>query len=131
MIKRFIIALVVVAVFLGGLSYFQYVFKPKLIKEFLSQQVPPPATVTAEAARSDKWVERLPAIGTLIASQGVEVSSQVPGIVTELYFESGQEVPQGKKLVQLDISIELADLASAEATLREADIAFKRQTDLL
>jgi membrane fusion protein (multidrug efflux system) len=131
MIKRFIIALVVVAVFLGGLSYFQYVFKPKMIKEFLSQQVPPPATVTAEAARSDKWVERLPAIGTLIASQGVEVSSQVPGIVTELYFESGQEVPQGKKLVQLDISIELADLASAEATLREADIAFKRQTDLL
>ena len=131
MIKRFIIALVVVAVFLGGLSYFQYVFKPKMIKEFLSQQVPPPATVTAEAARSDKWVERLPAIGTLIASEGVEVSSQVPGIVTDLYFESGQEVPKGKKLVQLDISIELADLASAEATLREADIAFKRQTDLL
>ena len=131
MIKRFIIALVIVAVFLGGLSYFQYVFKPKMIKEFLSQQVPPPATVTAEAARSDKWVERLPAIGTLIASEGVEVSSQVPGIVTDLYFESGQEVPKGKKLVQLDVSIELADLASAEATLREADIAFKRQTDLL
>ena len=46
-------------------------------------------------------------------------------------FESGQEVPKGKKLVQLDVSIELADLASAEATLREADIAFKRQTDLM
>jgi membrane fusion protein (multidrug efflux system) len=33
--------------------------------------------------------------------------------------------------VQLDIAVEMADLASAEATQREADIAFKRQTDLL
>jgi membrane fusion protein (multidrug efflux system) len=34
-------------------------------------------------------------------------------------------------LVQLDISVELADLASAEATLREAEVAFKRVSDLL
>jgi membrane fusion protein (multidrug efflux system) len=131
MIKRFLIALIILGAFIGGLSYFQYVFKPQMIKEFLSKQVPPPATVTAEAARADKWVERLPAIGTLIASQGVDVASQVEGIVTALGFESGEEVPKGAKLVQLDVSIELADLASAEATLREADIAFKRQTDLM
>ena len=40
-------------------------------------------------------------------------------------------MPKGDKLVQLDISVELADLASAEATQREADVAYKRQTDLL
>lgn len=33
--------------------------------------------------------------------------------------------------MQLDISVELADLASAEAILKEADVSFKRQTDLL
>ena len=131
MIKRFLIALIILGAFIGGLAYFQLVFKPQMIKEFLSQQVPPPATVTAQAAQTEKWVERLPAIGTLIASQGVDIASQVAGIVTALGFESGQEVPKGTKLVQLDVSIELADLASAEATLREADIAFKRQTDLL
>jgi membrane fusion protein (multidrug efflux system) len=131
MIKRFLIALIILGVFIGGLAYFQLVFKPQMIKDFLSQQAPPPATVTAQAAQTGKWVERLPAIGTLIASQGVDVASQVEGIVTALGFESGQEVPKGAKLVQLDVSIELADLASAEATLREADIAFKRQTDLL
>ena len=97
----------------------------------MASQVPPPATITAEAAKSEEWIERLPAIGTLIASQGVDVASQVAGIVTEIGFESGQDVPRGKKLVQLDIAVETADLASAEATLREADVAYKRQTDLL
>ena len=51
MIKRFLIAVVIIGAFLGGLAYFQLVFKPKMIKEFLSKQVPPPATITAEAAR--------------------------------------------------------------------------------
>lgn len=131
MIKRFLIATIILAVFIGGLAYFQLVFKPQMIKEFLSKQAPPPATITAQAAKSQEWVTRLPAIGTLIASQGVDVASQVAGIVTSLGFESGQDVPEGKQLVQLDISVELADLASAEATQREADVAFKRQTDLL
>jgi membrane fusion protein (multidrug efflux system) len=131
MIKRLFIATIILAVFLGGLAYFQFVFKPQMIKEFLSSQVPPPATITAEAAQSREWIERLPAIGTLIASQGVDVASQVAGIVTEIGFESGQDVPQGKKLVQIDINVELADLASAEAIQREADVAYKRQVDLL
>jgi membrane fusion protein, multidrug efflux system len=131
MIKRLFIAVILLALFLGGLGYFQFVFKPQMIQGFLSKQVPPPATITAEAAKSDEWVERLPAIGTLIASQGVDVASQVSGIVTALGFESGEDVPEGKKLVQLDISVELADLASADATQREADVAYRRQTDLL
>jgi membrane fusion protein (multidrug efflux system) len=131
MVKRLLIAAVILAVLLGGLAYFQLVFKPQMIKGFLSKQVPPPATITAEVAQSKMWVERLPAIGTLIASQGVDVASQVSGIVTGLGFESGQDVPKGDRLVQLDIAVELADLASGEATLREADVAYKRQADLL
>jgi membrane fusion protein (multidrug efflux system) len=131
MIKRFLLALIIMGLLVGGLAYFQLVFKPTMIKEFLSSQVPPPATITAEAAKTEEWVERLPAIGTLIASQGVEVASQVSGIVTGIGFESGEDVPAGGKLVQLDIAVEEADLASAEATLREAEVAYKRQADLL
>ncbi len=131
MIKRFFIALIIIGVLFGGLAYFQLAFKPKMIKEFLAAQTPPPATITAEAAKSEEWIERLPAIGTLIASQGVEIASQVAGIVTGIGFESGQDVPVGSKLVQLDISVEQADLASAQAILKEAEVSFKRQMDLL
>jgi membrane fusion protein, multidrug efflux system len=131
MIKRFLIAFVILAILIGGLAYFQLVFKPTMIKTFLASQVPPPATITAEPAKSNDWIERLPAIGTLIASQGVDIATQVAGIVTNIGFESGQDVPENYKLVQLDIAVERADLTSAEATLREADVAYKRQVDLL
>ena len=38
---------------------------------------------------------------------------------------------QGSKLVQLDTAVELADLDNANATLREAEIAYERQVDLM
>ena len=131
MSRRFIITAVVIAALLGGLSYFQFVFKPQMIRTFLSQMKPPPVTVTAEAARTEKWVERLTSIGTLIAAPGVEVASQVAGVVSEVLIESGREVEQGSKLVQLDIAVELADLASSKATLREAVVSYERQADLI
>jgi len=131
MSRRFILTAVVVAALLGGLGYFQFIFKPQMIRSFLSQMKPPPVTVAAEPARSERWIERLTSIGTLIASQGVDVTSQVAGIVTEVLIESGTQVEQGAKLVQLDTSVEVADLASAIATHREAEVAFARQTDLM
>jgi len=131
MIKRFLIALVILGLLIGGLVYFKLIFMPQMINTILSSQKPPPATITAEPARSEEWIEHLPAIGTLIASQGVDVAPQVSGIVTAIEFESGQDVPAGNRIVQLDIAVELADLASAKATLLEADLAYKRQTDLL
>jgi membrane fusion protein (multidrug efflux system) len=51
MIKRFSIAAVIVGLFLGGVAYFNLVFKPKMIGEFMAKMVPPPATVTAERPR--------------------------------------------------------------------------------
>jgi len=131
MTRRFIITGIVVASLLGALSAWQFAVKPMLVKSFLSQMVPPPATVTAENATSDKWVEQLTSIGTLIASQGVDIASQVAGVVTETPVESSRDVAQGSKLVQLDIAVELADLASAKATLEEAEVAHSRQVDLM
>jgi membrane fusion protein (multidrug efflux system) len=129
--RRFFITSVVILLLLGGLGWFQFVFKPQMIRTFLSQMKPPPVTVTAEPARVEKWIERLASIGTLIASQGVEVTSQVAGIVTEVLIDSGKEVPQGTKLVQLDTAVELADLDNAVAVQREAELAYERQADLM
>jgi membrane fusion protein (multidrug efflux system) len=61
----------------------------------------------------------------------VDVTSQVAGIVTEVYAASGSDIEQGALLVQLDVAVELADLASANAVLAEAEVAFKRQADLI
>jgi membrane fusion protein (multidrug efflux system) len=131
MTRRLIITGIVVAALLGALSAWQFAVKPMLVKSFLAQMVPPPATVTAEPATQQQWVEQLTSIGTLIASQGVDIASQVAGVVTEIPVESSMEVEQGTKLVQLDIAVELADLASAKATLEEAEVTHARQVDLM
>jgi membrane fusion protein, multidrug efflux system len=131
MVKRFLIAAVIVGLFLGGMGYFNLVFKPKMIGEFMAKMVPPPATVTAEAAKSESWVDRVRAIGTLVAIQGVDVAPQLGGLVTDYYFDSGQDVEQGQKLVKLDTSVEEADLADNKATLNQALLDFERQSKLV
>jgi membrane fusion protein (multidrug efflux system) len=128
---RFIVTGVLAAIFVGGLAWFNFAFKPNLIKTIISSQVPPPSTVTSEKARTEKWTEHLTSIGTLFSSHGVDVTSQVAGIVTEVNAASGADVEQGAPLVQLDIAVEQADLASSQAVLAEAEVAFQRQSDLI
>ena len=129
MIKRLLIAGILVALFLGGVGYFNLVFKPAMIKEFVGKMAPPAATVTAERAGTKEWVDRVKSIGTLMAIQGIDVAPEVAGIVKEYYFESGNDVPAGAKLVALDTSVEEADLARNRAILLEANADLKRQAE--
>ena len=131
MLKRFLIAALIIAVFLGGVAYFQLVFKPKMIAEFVGKMAPPAATITAEPAKLEKWSDKVHAIGTVIAIEGVDVAPQVGGIVTAYLFDSGQDVEKGAKLVQLDTSVEEAELASNKATLIEAKLDYDRQVNLV
>jgi membrane fusion protein, multidrug efflux system len=131
MFKRLLIAAILIALFLGGVAYFQLVFKPAMIADFVGKMLPPAATVTAEPAKTETWVARVHSIGTLVAIEGVEVAPQLGGTVMEYFFDSGQEVKQGEKLVQIDISVEEADLVSAKATLHEAELDRERQENLV
>ncbi|MCK5090420.1 MAG: efflux RND transporter periplasmic adaptor subunit, partial [Hyphomicrobiaceae bacterium] len=131
MIKRFLIAGIIIAVFLGGVGWFNLIFKPKTIADFVATMAPPAITITVEPAKLESWTDRLHSIGTLIAIEGVEVASEVGGIVSGIYFESGEDVKKGDKLVQLDVSVEEAELHSQEALLREANLHQERQTRLV
>jgi membrane fusion protein (multidrug efflux system) len=131
MVKRFLIAAIIVGLFLGGVGYFNLVFKPKMIGEFMAKMVPPPATVTAEIAKSESWIDRVRAIGTVVAIEGVDVAPQVGGMVTDYFFDSGQDVEKGAKLVKLDTTVEEADLADRKAVLHQAEIDFGRQSRLV
>jgi membrane fusion protein (multidrug efflux system) len=131
MIKRFLIAAVIVGLFLGGVGYFNLVFKPKMIGEFMKKMVPPPATVTAEAAKTESWIDRVRAIGTLVAIEGVDVAPQLGGMVTAYFFDSGMDVEKGAKLVKLDTSVEEADLADKKATLQQTLLDYERQSKLV
>ena len=131
MIKRFLIAGIVLALFLGGVAYFNLVFKPAMIKEFVAKMAPPAVTVTSARAVSKPWVDKVQSIGTLIAIEGVDVAPEVGGIVKDYFFDSGQDAKKGAKLVELDTSVEEADLIRNEAMLLEAEADLKRQQSLV
>lgn len=76
---------------------------------------PPPEAVTTAVVREEAWPEELHAVGSAVAVQGVTVSADLPGVVDEIAFESGQLVHEGDLLVALDVREETAALASAKA----------------
>jgi len=87
---------------------------------------PPPETVTAAPATTDTWTSSLDAVGTAVAVRGVDVTSEVPGMVRRIAFRSGQDVRAGQLLVQLDTAVESAELASADAEAHLAKTTLKR-----
>jgi membrane fusion protein (multidrug efflux system) len=112
---------------LGGIKFFQM---RKAMAEYASF-APPPETVTSLIAEEEAWIPSLKAVGSTAAVQGVTVSTDEPGIVQKIDFESGQAVKQGDLLVQLEVSQEQAQLRSAEAQMRLAGANLLRQQNLL
>ena len=125
------VVFVLLVVLIGGFGYFQFVIKPEMIKGFIAAGGQPPVTVSTEPAKSETWMPKLPAIGTLRAVQGVEVAPEVGGIVRTINFDSGQLVAEGALLVQLDDTVEQADLRSGQAQLKRAELELSRQQELL
>ncbi len=90
-----------------------------------------PISVSAEPAQAKPWQAQLVTVGSLTAAQGVELTTEARGTVSEVLFESGQQVSQGQPLVQLNNQVEQAVLATAEASLGLAKLEFKRAQDLV
>jgi len=57
----------------------------------------------------------LQAVGSVQAGRGVTISNEVPGVVRAIRFESGAKVRPGQVLVELDASVERAQLSSLQA----------------
>ena len=90
----------------------------------------PPESVTSDVAEEMEWENLVTAVGTLRAFQGITVSSEVPGTLSAIHFESGQEVEIGQLLFELDTSAEQAKLESARASSELADVNLRRAREL-
>ncbi|MCY1348914.1 Multidrug resistance protein MdtA [compost metagenome] len=118
------VALVVLALAASkGLSIYQQV------QQFSAPQ--PPINVSAERSVKLPWQSRLPAIGSLKAFQGVDLTVEASGTVQDVLFLSGEKVKQGQPLIQMDSDVERATLATAEAELSLARVEFQRGRSLV
>jgi membrane fusion protein, multidrug efflux system len=93
------------------------------------RSAPAIAVETAEAEPREV-TSSLEAVGTSLARQSIEVVALASGRVSEIGFEPGQRVAAGDVLLKLDDEIERADLAQAEASLREAALSLERAETL-
>ncbi|SOD99947.1 efflux RND transporter periplasmic adaptor subunit [Caenispirillum bisanense] len=87
-------------------------------------------TVTAGEAEAATWQPRLRAVGTLSALQSIDVTSEVPGQVEAVRFQSGDEVAAGDVLLTLEADQDRAQLADLEASRDLAGAELARQREL-
>lgn len=123
MVRRLIIVVLALAILFGGLFGWKFV----QIRQSASQaHGEPPAVVAVVEPRLEQWRPYLEAVGSLVASQGVEVAAEVAGQVTRVELESGKRTAAGDPLVQLDATVDQAELAGLEAEARLTDLQFQR-----
>lgn len=90
----------------------------------------PPTSVTTIAVEKTQWNPMIRSVGSVVAVQGVTVTTELPGKVVAIHFESGTNVREGDLLLELDSSTEKAQLASANASADLAEISVKRSREL-
>jgi len=83
----------------------------------LANRRPPAVPVSVATLAQSDWISTIPSIGLLESVQGVDVTSEISGLVIDIKFDSGQEVRRNDVLVRLDDSVEQGQLRQAQAQL--------------
>jgi len=130
MAKRMLVMLTLTLLFVGALGFVKFKQIQTAIAQGAAYQ-PPPEAVTTIMAVQEQWPSTINAIGTMAAVRGVSVSADLPGIVDQVLFESGEAVREGQTLAILDTRQEQAQMAAAEAQRVLARLNFNRMQELL
>ncbi|MFL9883319.1 efflux RND transporter periplasmic adaptor subunit [Paraburkholderia agricolaris] len=125
MTKRMVIMLICVGLLLAALVGFNQ-FRSYMIGKFMASNAAPPSTVSAIIAGYQSWQPQLAAVGSLRAVRGVDVTTEVAGLVREVAFASGQEAKAGQVLVRLNADSDVALLQSLQAAAELAQTVYTR-----
>lgn len=105
--------------YLFFLAAFAFVLASCSAKKGAQQQGPPPAipvTVAEVASTNAVFNDEYP--GTISALDEIQLTSQVSGYITGIYFKDGQKVHKGQKLYSIDAQVYQANYQQALANLQ-------------
>jgi membrane fusion protein, multidrug efflux system len=91
-----IVGAVIVAALLGWWIYARFIARKP------APPPPPAVPVTAAVATSRDVPALVPALGTVLSMDVVQVMPEVTGRITKIYFKQGQEVKAGQRLFEID-----------------------------
>lgn len=106
-------------------------FKQHKIAEYMANLPEPEFPVTATTVKAIEWTPSIEVIGFIEPNQGVVISNESSGIITDILFESGAIVKQNQLLVLLDAGVQKANLDSASVTLPAAKAKYERYQGLI
>ena len=112
--RRLIIVVLAVGVLLAAIVFFN-AWKANLLAGIRKKNAAPPQTVSAASVKFTDWQPEVSAVGSMRAVRGVDVTTEVTGLVRTLRFKSGDEVKAGQVLVELNADAELAQQHALEA----------------
>ena len=87
-------------------------------------------SVSTARVTTATWQQQIHAVANVVAVSGIELTPQLSGQVTGIYFQSGEYVRKGQHLIQIDDSNQLAQLESDEASAKLAQINNQRAEGL-
>ncbi len=97
---------------------------------FFANYKPPAVSVSTTTVQAKTWIPEIRAVGLFKAVRGVEISTEAAGKITSINFESGQYVQQDDPLIEIDDTVEQANLKFHRADLALQTVNYKRQKDL-
>lgn len=128
--KRMRVMLTIVGI-LFALIFLIHLVRGVIMKKMLSKFTQQAVTISTSIAQSETWTPTINAVGSLVATDGVEVSPQIAGMVTGIFFQSGQNVAKDQPLVQLDDRTDQQDLKNLNAQLTLSKLNYDRQVSLM
>lgn len=136
---RSIVAVFIVLLAAAGGAYWYFVHLPAQMAVQAPVGAPgrggPPAgfamPVEAAPVRVGTSRREVLAVGTIRSNESVIIRPEVAGRVIQIGFTEGQKIKKGQVLVQLDSSIERAELVQAQAQLVLAKANYERADELV
>ena len=128
LIKRSPLLVVAIVLALLALGYGAYLgLRTKAVEE---RKASPPVFVEVEEVRVGSLTRTITAVGTLRANQMIELRSEIPGLVSEIYVRGGEYIGAGAPLFSIDDRSYKAEVQRAQAQLTNAQLGFERAQKL-
>lgn len=107
-----------VIIYKGFIAFLEY--------RYFASKKNPVYTVSTATVKYQNWQPEVKSVGSLRAIVGVNVTAQLGGMITNIYFKPGTIVKQGTVLVQQNADPDIAQLHALQANAKLALITYNR-----
>jgi len=117
--------LLIIVILFGSIFFIKACVKFKMGKAMSANQAPA-VTVSAIKVTYQDWQSKQKAVGSVRAIRGVDVTTELAGMVKTIAFTPGADVKEGELLVELNTDTDMAQLLSLQAQADLSQIIYNR-----